>query len=98
MLENIDEASSVELARSALQWTILSICPLNLGELVEALALNDCDGKRLDWNATFGDPRDLLRVCSCLLQEDWQSGSGSRGTLPIRLCHYTVKVNIAPII
>ena len=98
MLENIDEASSIELAHSALQWTVLSERPLNLGELVEALALNDCDGKRLDRNATFGDPRDLLRVCSSLLHEDGQRDSSPQGPAPIRLCHYTVEVNMTSII
>ena len=98
MLENIDEASSIELAHSALQWTVLSERPLNLGELVEALALNDCDGKRLDWNATFGDPRDLLRVCSSLLHEVRPGGSGSQRTVSIRLCHYTVEVNMTSVV
>jgi len=104
MLEYIDEASSIELAHSALQWITLSERPLDLGELVEALALNDCDGKRLNLNATFVDPRDLLRVCSSLLHEEIEiheeseSGSGSQGTVSIRLCHYTVEVNMSPTI
>jgi hypothetical protein len=98
MLEYIDEASSIELAHSALQWITLSERPLDLGELVEALALNDCDGKRLNLNATFVDPRDLLRVCSSLLHEESESGSGSQGTVSIRLCHYTVEVNMSPTI
>jgi len=98
MLEYIDEASSIELAHSALQWITLSERPLDLGELVEALALNDCDGKRLNLNATFVDPRDLLRVCSSLLHEESESGLGSQGTVSIRLCHYTVEVNMSPTI
>jgi len=69
MLECIEEESSAELASKAFLWIIHSLRPLNLDELVEALALNEND-RRLNRNATFADPRDLLRICSGLVYED----------------------------
>jgi hypothetical protein len=90
----------------AFQWVVHSAQPLTLGELVEALALNDT---KLDLNATFADPRDLLRACSSLVyleqkanDNDGRSINGGEAgkkmndsvkECHIRLCHYTVEVN-----
>jgi len=79
---------------------------LTLGELVEALALNDI---KLDLNANFADPRDLLRACSSLVyleqkanDNDGRSINGggageevndSVKEYHIDLCHYTIAIN-----
>jgi hypothetical protein len=66
-----------------------------LDELVEALALNEND-RRLNRNATFADPRDLLKVCSGLVYEDSQDDNNNPQYFPrqkgIKFCHYSVEV------
>jgi hypothetical protein len=103
MLEYINDE---RLVCQAFQWIVHSARLLTLGELVEALALSDT---KLDLNATFADPRDLLMECSSIVylekkanDNDGQSINGggagkevndSVKEYHIRLCHYTVEVN-----
>ncbi|KAF8249154.1 hypothetical protein K440DRAFT_660414 [Wilcoxina mikolae CBS 423.85] len=68
MLEYIEEESSAELVSKAFHWVVHSARSLKLEEVVAALALDENE-KWLDLNATFSDPRDLLRVSSSLLYE-----------------------------
>ncbi|KAF8248636.1 hypothetical protein K440DRAFT_642057 [Wilcoxina mikolae CBS 423.85] len=106
MLECIEkEESSIVLACKAFQWMVQSRRALELGELIEAIALNEGD-RRLDLNRTFADPRDLLRICSSLVYvENW--GTNRAGSLEgseheellgdgilrkeVQICHNTVK-------
>jgi hypothetical protein len=98
MLECIEEESSAELASKAFHWIIHAKRSLNLDELVEALALNEND-RRLNRNATFADPWDLLRICSSLVyadsSDDHDLKEASRGG-EIKFCHYTVEVWFRP--
>jgi hypothetical protein len=85
ILDSIEDCrSSTELARKAFLWLVGAERPLQLTELVEALALEVGD-TMLDRTATFNDTRGLLRTCRSFVDHNEETGY-------ISFCHYTVFV------
>ena len=83
ILENVDK-TDVEFAQKALSWLLVSVRPLRLTEVVEAIAI-DVPSRRLDRDSTFNDEQDLLETCSSLVAYNDDTGV-------ISLSHYTVQV------
>lgn len=85
ILENIDP-NCEELAQKAILWIAASARPMQLDELVEAIAVNEGE-PTLDLDSTVNDGRDLLGICGSLFECD-----RFKSTSIVSLSHYSVKV------
>ena len=83
ILEKVLE-DDVEFAQKALSWILVSVRPLRLTEIVEALAV-DVPSRCLDRDATLNDEQALLEICSSLVAYNEDNDV-------ISLSHYTVQV------
>ena len=80
ILANIDD-DDFELVSTALKWITCSIRPLNIDELVEAIAV--APGQRkMDEEMRLSDPGDISDICGNLVDSTSKT---------IRLAHYSVK-------
>jgi ankyrin repeat protein len=80
ILANIDD-DDFELASTALKWITCSIRPLNIDELVEAIAVSPGQ-KKMNEEMRLSDPGDISNICGNLV--DLTSKT-------IGLAHYSVK-------
>ena len=70
------------IVRRVLQWTMTSVVPLTIDQLVEAIAVEDSE-EYLDEYAKVA-PKDILRWCSCLVRV-------TPDAQKIELAHFTVE-------
>ncbi|KAL8773553.1 MAG: hypothetical protein Q9209_001658 [Squamulea sp. 1 TL-2023] len=77
-----------ELTVKALQWIVHSERPLRLEELADALAVDVECQPRFDNDARISDPRDLLLICSSLIDV---TSVDSDERKVVKLAHFSVK-------
>src|SRR5438105_321000 len=77
----IDKENSQD-ALKILQWLVYSARPLQIGEVVDAIAVYGDGNLRFDIESRLPDPQDILTICSSLV-----TIAGPE----IRLAHYSVK-------
>ena len=71
-----------KVVKPTLQWTVGSFPPLSMPQLIEAIAVEDCDN-RFDKYAKVKE-RDIIRWCSCLVRP-------SQHTKALEIAHFTVE-------
>ncbi|KAL8786582.1 MAG: hypothetical protein Q9213_002719 [Squamulea squamosa] len=87
ILIEIDEMYK-ELTVKALQWIVHSERPVTVEELADALAVDVECQPRFDNDARISDPRDLLLICSSLINIT-SVDSGKQKV--VKLAHFSVK-------
>ena len=88
MLCTIPEEYS-DYAATVLRWLTYALRPMRLGELGELVAVNLAGNPWFDPDARFPDLRDLLDICSSLIQVE-QSSKDLEVSF-VRLAHFSVK-------
>ncbi|KAL8684103.1 MAG: hypothetical protein Q9224_006612, partial [Gallowayella concinna] len=76
------------LAKRLLQWLVCSLRPLEIGELVDVLAVELDRSPRFDPERRIPNPEALLKICSSLITIGTGAGEANK---TVRLAHSSVK-------
>lgn len=91
ILSNLD-GDYKENASRIFQWLCFSKRPMRLDEMVDVLATDSLSGSSFRPEARLLDPRDILTICSTLVNVTTTAESdSSTETQELRLAHFSVK-------